>query len=75
MQQGSALRRTCRTEIEREITSMYFGLKSNAWQRQNREKTKLENPLTSNSQRRSTQTATPMQIDDKIRDTQLKSID
>ena len=41
---------TRRTEIGREITSMYFGLKSNDWQRQNREKTKLENLLTSNSQ-------------------------
>ena len=73
MQQESAPRRTCRTEIEKEITSMYFGLKSNAWQRRNMEKTKFENLLTSNSQLRLARMATPMQIDDGTRDTQLKS--
>ena len=71
----SASRLTRRTEIEREITSMYFGLKSNAWQRQNQEKTKLENLLTSNSERRSARMATPMRIDDGTRDAQLKSRD
>ena len=73
MQQESAPRRTCRTEIEKEITSMYFVLKSNAWQRRNMEKTKFENLLTSNSQLRLARMATPMQIDDGTRDTQLKS--
>ena len=73
MQQESAPRRTCRTEIAKEITSMYFGLKSNAWQRRNMEKTKFENLLTSNSQLRLARMATPMQIDDGTRDTQLKS--
>ena len=73
MQQESAPRRTRRTAIEREITSMYFGMKSNSWQRRNWEKTNLKNLLTSNSQRRSARTATPMRIDDGTRDTQLKS--
>ena len=52
---------------------MYFGLKLNGWQRRNREKTKLENLLTSNSQLRSTRMATPMGIDDGTRDDELKS--